>query len=122
MDEVRKHNTPSDCWVVIHGKVYDLTSFLGEQPGAYLGDVDPATINAADSATQPEQHENQLVPAGEVPTIDRMLNFFDFEAVAKAKMGRSGWDYYSSGGDDEITLRENHIAFQRLWLRPRVLR
>lgn len=26
-----------------------------------------------------------------------------------------------SGGDDEITLRENRAAFQRLWLKPRVL-
>jgi len=64
----------------------------------------------------------KATPVGELPTLDRMLNIFDFEAVAKAKMGKSGWDYYSSGGDDEITLRENHIAFQRLWLRPRVLR
>ena len=94
---------------------------MGKEPSAYIGDVDPATLNAADSATKPEQHETNLVPVGELPTLDRMLNYFDFEAVAKAKMGRSGWDYYSSGGDDEITLRENHIAFQRLWLRPRVL-
>ena len=36
-------------------------------------------------------------------------------------MDKQGWDYYSSGADDEITLRENHNAFQRIWLRPRVL-
>lgn len=29
--------------------------------------------------------------------------------------------YYSSGSDDEITLRENHNAFHRLWLKPRVM-
>jgi L-lactate dehydrogenase (cytochrome) len=23
--EVQKHNTPEDCWVVLNGKVYDLT-------------------------------------------------------------------------------------------------
>ena len=37
-------------------------------------------------------------------------------------MKKGGWDYYSSGADDEITLRENHLAFQRLWLKPRILR
>eukprot|EP00931_Biecheleriopsis_adriatica_P065073 TRINITY_DN39696_c0_g1_i1.p1 TRINITY_DN39696_c0_g1~~TRINITY_DN39696_c0_g1_i1.p1 ORF type:complete len:120 (+),score=22.38 TRINITY_DN39696_c0_g1_i1:21-380(+) len=27
MEEVAKHNSPEDCWVVLHGKVYDLTKF-----------------------------------------------------------------------------------------------
>jgi L-lactate dehydrogenase (cytochrome) len=31
------------------------------------------------------------------------------------------WAYYSSGSDDEITMRENHNAFHRIWLRPRVM-
>lgn len=31
------------------------------------------------------------------------------------------WVYYSSGSDDEITLRENHNAFHRIWFRPRVM-
>ena len=29
--------------------------------------------------------------------------------------------YYSSGGDDEITLRENRRAYQRIYFKPRVL-
>src|SRR5690606_23495656 len=28
---------------------------------------------------------------------------------------------YSSGADDEITLRDNRSVFQRIWLRPRVM-
>jgi hypothetical protein len=31
--EVSKHNSWQDCWVVVHGKVYDVTSFLNEHPG-----------------------------------------------------------------------------------------
>ena len=50
-----------------------------------------------------------------------MLNHFDFESVAAHTMTEEGWGYYSSGADDEITLRENHNAFQRIWLKPRVL-
>jgi L-lactate dehydrogenase (cytochrome) len=36
-------------------------------------------------------------------------------------MKRTAWAYYSSGADDEITLRENHSAFQRIWFRPKIL-
>ena len=30
--ELQKHNTPEDCWVAIHGVVYDLTDFAEEHP------------------------------------------------------------------------------------------
>jgi L-lactate dehydrogenase (cytochrome) len=36
-------------------------------------------------------------------------------------MEPQAWGYYSSGGDDEITLRDNHMAFQRITMRPRIL-
>lgn len=55
------------------------------------------------------------------PPLDQMYNLFDFENVARRVMTRTGWGYYSSGADDEITLRENHRAFHRIWFRPRVL-
>ncbi len=31
--EVQKHNTGSDCWSVIKGEVYDLTSYVKDHPG-----------------------------------------------------------------------------------------
>ncbi|KAL4303634.1 hypothetical protein GQ457_10G028570 [Hibiscus cannabinus] len=33
MQEASQHNTKDDCWVVIDGKVYDLSSYLDEHPG-----------------------------------------------------------------------------------------
>merc|ERR1719159_514044 len=55
------------------------------------------------------------------PPLGAMLNTFDFESVAREVMEPQAWGYYSSGGDDEITLRDNHMAFQRITMRPRIL-
>merc|ERR1712021_254384 len=33
LTEVIKHNSASDCWTVVHNKVYDVTKFLVEHPG-----------------------------------------------------------------------------------------
>jgi L-lactate dehydrogenase (cytochrome) len=162
-DQVAQHDKEEDCWVVIHGKVYDLTKFLPDHPGGVkiiakwagtdateafsmvhnpdvvdmlpeglcLGEIDPKT-----KPKPPKNAPQQTVPVVvQVPTnvetlqqqpfikpdIDHMLNVFDFEAIARRTMTKEGWDYYSSGSDDEITLRENRSAFQRIWLRPRVM-
>merc|ERR1719512_613785 len=36
MDEVKKHTTKGDCWVVVSGQVLNVTKFLGEHPGGEL--------------------------------------------------------------------------------------
>mmetsp|Transcript_44022 Transcript_44022/g.108446 ORF Transcript_44022/g.108446 Transcript_44022/m.108446 type:complete len:965 (-) Transcript_44022:216-3110(-) len=36
MAEVQKHTTKDDCWVVLHGQVLDVTSFLKDHPGGEL--------------------------------------------------------------------------------------
>ncbi|KAJ8252709.1 hypothetical protein COCON_G00220210 [Conger conger] len=33
LEEIRQHNLQTDTWLIIHDKVYDVTSFLGEHPG-----------------------------------------------------------------------------------------
>eukprot|EP01101_Sappina_pedata_P008326 TRINITY_DN4586_c0_g1_i1.p1 TRINITY_DN4586_c0_g1~~TRINITY_DN4586_c0_g1_i1.p1 ORF type:complete len:145 (-),score=51.35 TRINITY_DN4586_c0_g1_i1:92-493(-) len=32
-DEVAQHSEMSDCWLIIHGKVYDVTKFMDDHPG-----------------------------------------------------------------------------------------
>jgi isopentenyl diphosphate isomerase/L-lactate dehydrogenase-like FMN-dependent dehydrogenase len=49
------------------------------------------------------------------------INVFDYETLAQARMEPSAWHYYQSGSDDEVSLRDNRTAFERIRLRPRIL-
>jgi len=49
------------------------------------------------------------------------VNLFEYEALAQAKMLPAFWDFYQGGSDDEVTLHASRAAFERIWLRPRVL-
>ena len=34
--QVEKHSTPEDCWLIVHEKVYDVTSFVPRHPGGNM--------------------------------------------------------------------------------------
>ncbi|RQM07086.1 hypothetical protein DH86_00003852, partial [Scytalidium sp. 3C] len=86
----------------------------------HLGPVDMGTVAKVEKEITPEERE-RLDRIDRMPSLDQCYNLLDFEAVAKRVMKKTAWAYYSSGADDEITLRENHNAFHRVWFRPRIL-
>ncbi|ODV77823.1 cytochrome b2, mitochondrial precursor [Suhomyces tanzawaensis NRRL Y-17324] len=159
-EEVQKHNTKDDCWVVIHGKAYDVSKFIDEHPGGsaiilkyagkdatkvfdpvhppdtlekylgkefHLGEVKmpektPKKEYDDDPDEPPSQEELQRrLNIANMPDLAQIYNLNDFEFVARYTMNKIAWAYYLSGCDDEITLRENHLAFHRVFFKPKVL-
>ncbi len=54
-------------------------------------------------------------------TAPTLVNLFDFEKVAESRLPKATFDYYAGGALDEVTLRENRAAFERIPLYFRVL-
>lgn len=49
------------------------------------------------------------------------INLFELETKARALLPQAAYDYYASGANDELTLRENRVAYERITLLPRML-
>src|ERR1700722_9744033 len=49
------------------------------------------------------------------------INLLDLEMKARELLPQTAYDYYASGANDEITLRENRAAYERITLLPRML-
>ncbi|MBW0542134.1 hypothetical protein O181_081849 [Austropuccinia psidii MF-1] len=87
----------------------------------HLGEVDPSQLKDLQVLNPKNLKINENLKEDSVPALSTCLSLYDFESVAKTRISRQAWAYYSSGSDDEVSMRENSLAFQRIWFRPRIL-
>lgn len=89
-------------------------------PEKCLGSVEPDTALKIEVKVS-DLEKQRLERVARRPPLSEVLNLHDFEAIAKLVMPEKAWAYYSSAADDEITNRENHTAYHRVWFRPRIM-
>jgi (S)-mandelate dehydrogenase len=53
--------------------------------------------------------------------LQRAVNIEDLRQMARRRLPRAIFDFFDGGAEDEVTLRENRAAFQRVRLLPKVL-
>ena len=67
LNEVAKHATPTDCWTVVNGKVYNLTNGINQHPG---GPTPIESLCGLDRSTMFNMQH------GSMPRPNEMLNSF----------------------------------------------
>lgn len=146
--EVAKHNTPESCWVILYGKVYDVTDFIYNHPGGAkiilklagkdaTEEYDPihppgtlednlkpgALLGIVDPKTlakeQAKPAASEKQEEGPLP-LEALLNMDDIEAAATKRASKRAWAYYFSASDDKVTKRFNTDVYRSILLRPRV--
>eukprot|EP00164_Ancoracysta_twista_P001381 GFYU01001800.1.p1 GENE.GFYU01001800.1~~GFYU01001800.1.p1 ORF type:complete len:288 (-),score=42.34 GFYU01001800.1:172-951(-) len=80
MEQVNLHHSEDDFWIVVHGKVYDVTKFLDEHPGGVdtildghgdrTADYEDAMHSDAAFKQMQEYYIGDLVKPGQKPTYD----------------------------------------------------
>ena len=78
-DEVAKHCTRDDCWLIIDGRVYDFSSYLADHPGGdwaiacHAGRNASAVFHSVHHDDVNRQKENFLIGAVEPPRPPKLL-------------------------------------------------
>jgi isopentenyl diphosphate isomerase/L-lactate dehydrogenase-like FMN-dependent dehydrogenase len=49
-----------------------------------------------------------------MPDLSRAVNIEDLRLLAKRRLPRAIFDFFDGGAEDEVTLRENRAAFERV--------
>ena len=83
--------------------------------GSALGASFLPALDAQEKSSAPQSSRNRP------ETLSELVCLADFEAAARERMSATGYEYIASGAADEITIRWNREAFDKLSLRPRVL-
>ncbi|KAK4575237.1 hypothetical protein LTR86_001089 [Recurvomyces mirabilis] len=66
VEEIKKHNSPDDCWIVVDGKVWDITDFAPEHPGG--GQIIWKHAGRDATTSYSEIHAPSLLPSTLGPT------------------------------------------------------
>lgn len=80
--------------------------------------MEPENTTARDLATGARDGTAEVARGDDGPLL---VSVADFEAAARQRLSHMTWEYFSSGVADELTLRWNRDAYDRLRLRPKIL-
>ncbi len=144
-EELSKHNNEASCWIAINGVVYDFTDFVSQHPGGanillqnagkdataifrlyhpleFLERLTPAAIVGRHSPP-PQNIDSSRIqkPKGSDVRLSHILNVYDFARNARKSLSKEAWDYLVSAADDVVTYRMNEMAFEKFFIKPRVL-
>ncbi|AWU75695.1 uncharacterized protein C5L36_0B09360 [Pichia kudriavzevii] len=118
LDELSKHNRDGDCWVSIHGRVYDVSEFVQQHPGG----SDKLLRFAGKDATRgfrlqhPESYLERFL--GDQKYRGRLVDAIETRRVASKKgislPAESSLERYRGASDDE---REYYKALVREYMR-----
>ncbi|KAB2014353.1 hypothetical protein ES319_D09G218800v1 [Gossypium barbadense] len=90
--QVSEHKTPKDCWLIINGKVYDVTKFLEDHPGG-----DEVLLSATVLCKEVDMVLLPVYVTGKDATDD-------FEDVGHSDSARDMMDQYYVGEIDISTI------------------
>ncbi|XP_030060520.1 cytochrome b5 type B [Microcaecilia unicolor] len=94
LEEVRKRNTSAETWLVLHGRVYDITRFVEEHPGG----EEVLFEQAGGDATESFEDVGHSLDAREM-----LKQYYIGDVHPADSAGNTGSEETSSGGSPSLS-------------------
>jgi len=109
-------NTPSDWWK----EKRDSPSNNNEST---TSTTSVTAVSAPDlPASAPAAPASSVTETMAKPPLHTLISYHDFEAAAQKSLTPKTWAFYSSAATDTLTHQQNNSIYNRILLRPRVMR
>lgn len=111
--EISKHKQYNDCWTVINGKVYDVTSWVPNHPGGML------ILNGAGRDSTPlflSYHPlktKQILPKYEIGEVDNYQSYYKYDSEFYTLLKRRVEEHLQSkhiGGDSLLMFMKTALV------------
>ncbi|CAB4257043.1 similar to hypothetical protein NCAS_0D04960 [Naumovozyma castellii CBS 4309] [Maudiozyma barnettii] len=56
-----------------------------------------------------------------IPPLESVFNLNEFEVIASKILPEKVYAYYACSADDEVSYRQNHHSYQKIYFRPKIL-
>ncbi|KAH7362802.1 oxidoreductase [Plectosphaerella cucumerina] len=147
-EEVSRHASGADCWIIIRGSAYDVTNFLDHHPGGRKVILDHAGRDATEAfeavhsihllgkhlkasqrvgqvedaqATRSTAAEQKEEAQRRHRLLAEVISIPDFESAAAQVLAPKSFAFFKAGADSENTANWNQRSWSAVRFRPRVL-
>ncbi|ETN45257.1 uncharacterized protein HMPREF1541_09088 [Cyphellophora europaea CBS 101466] len=88
----------------------------------HVGILDRSTAPEGWGTPVGQPQQLQRSSGDEKVPLDNIINLYDFEEVARRTWPEKSWAYINGASNDNITRDANSSIFQKIWLRPAIMR
>ena len=112
LDEISKHNSQGDCWLLINSKVYDVTSYITSHPGGKSEIIDRCGKDATnlfdtmgDRGSSHSSSANSLLDSFYLGNLNQEITTSEIEnktsSIKNRTLPQTGDDEYEDEEEDE---------------------
>lgn len=115
-DEISKHNKPSDCWIVVKGNVYDVTTWVPNHPGGRIILNGAGRESTAMFMSYHPLYVQNMISKYQIGKVEGYKSYYDWDSsdfypVVKGRVEKLLKDSKLNEGESSVLFFKTFLVF-----------